>query len=724
MFFTTSACLIHWRKAIALWASNLHPKASVIRSRALAVFGLACLLPGYPAFAANPAVIPLPKQMQVHPGAFTLCPSQQIPGAPALALKRILVDSASLETGQYLAMMLFRSTGYRFTVATNGAPGPVREALLLTIVNALPSLGPEGYELTVAPDSVVIRAPAQAGVFYGVQSLLQLFPPQIMAPRPASGVQWVAPCVYIQDQPRFPWRGVMLDVSRHFVDKQEVERILDGLALHKINTFHWHLTDDHGWRIQINSWPLLTATASTNTAAWRTGIDYGQNPAASTAYNSFGKYGGFYTQDDVREVVAYAQQRHISIVPEVEFPAHCTAALVSYPQLGCGNTDTTAHYDMDNIHYGFTLFSLANSGTFFTNVLTELMSLFPGQYIHCGGDEVTATGDTQWTSYAPDVNLMAALGITGTTTAKIQAYQHWLTTNLTAFLKSNGRSFAGWSEIEAVGTITNAVLLEWETLNGVQTASNGQYVVMCPNGINYYEVNSANSLLYDPYFVVGGSPAYKTVSDVYNYEPVPASLVGSPWATNILGAQVNLWTEFVPSGLNMEYKIFPRICAEAEITWTPQAQKNYADFTTRLAIDEQRLAQMGVNYNRETNTQIGAWGPSVPTSATTVSYDITPYVTKSGEIDVSFIYTSGSDAIDVYSVSLLENGTQVDINTFHGFAGLGSYTQTGNALGGLAYYVVRLPVFHPGSTYAIQASIAEHGSSASSNGKVYLPNWN
>jgi hexosaminidase len=721
MVTPNAACRAQLRPDLGLRPAM--PRPACFRTLGLLGIGLAFALAAGAGFAATPSIIPLPVQMQVRPGIFTLCPSQPIPGAPARATTKILVDSASLETGQYLGTALFKSTGNQFTVATNGAVGPIRGAILITTVSALPGLGAEGYELTVAPDSVVIRAPAQAGLFYGVQSLLQLFPPQIMSLRPVTGVAWVAPCVYIQDQPRFSWRGVMLDVSRHFVDKQEVKRLLDGLALHKINRFHWHLVDDHGWRIEIKSWPLLTATASTNTGAWRTNIDYNLNPAASTAWNSYGKYGGYYTQDDVREVVAYAQQRHITVVPEVEFPAHCTAALVSYPSLGCGNADILSRYDMDNIHYGYTLFSLVNSAAFFTNVLTELMSLFPSQYIHCGGDEVTATGDTQWTTYAPDASQMTALGITGTTTAKIQAYQRYLTTNLTAFLKANGRTFCGWSEIEDAGTITNAVLFEWTTDKGNLTASNGQSVVMCPNGINYYEVTGVNATNYDPYFQVGGGPGYKTIANVYNYEPVPTTL-NPPWTTNIIGAQVNLWTEFVPSALNMEYKIFPRVCAEAEVTWTPAAQKNLTDFNTRLVVAEQRLAQMDLNYNHEVIPQIGSWGPSIPTTATAFNYDITSYVTKAGEIDVSFNYTSGSDAIDIYSVKLLENGTQVDINTFHGFAGLTVYYQYPNAFGNIPYYVVHLPVFHPGSTYTIQASMAEHGSSASSNGKVFLPNWN
>ena len=589
--------------------------------------------------------------------------------------------------------------------------------------------GAEGYELSVYPDTVVIRAPGQGGIFYGIQSFLQALPPQVLSPQPVYGIAWTSPCFYVQDQPRFSWRGMMLDVSRHFVDKQEVERILDGLALHKLNIFHWHLTDDHGWRIEIKSYPLLTATASTNTAAWRTGIDYGQNPAASTAFNSLGKYGGYYTQDDIREVIAYAQQRHITIVPELEFPAHCSAALVSYPNLGCGNADTTSFYDMDNIHYGFTLFSLAGPGswTFFTNVLNEVMGLFPGKYIHCGGDEVVATGDSQWNSYTPDANQMTALGInTGGGSAARQQYQQWFTTNLAAYLQSHGRTMGGWSEIDALSTITNSVLFEWETLNGNTAASNGQQVVECPNGINYYEINGVNYTNFEPYFQVGSNPGFKTMSTVYNYEPVPATL-NAAYASNIIGAQLNLWTEFVPSGLNMELKIFPRMCAESEVCWTPAAQKNFANFNSRLIIDEQRFDAMGLNYNRETNTQVGSWSNNLSSAGSTLNFDVTAAVTKSGEIDVSLIYNGGSHGVDTFWVSLLENGNQVDRNTFTGYTGLNTWSQTGNSLagaGGVPYYVLHLPVFHQGSTYTIQASVAEHGGSSNSVGKVFFPNWN
>jgi hexosaminidase len=506
----------------------------------------------------------------------------------------------------------------------------------------------------------------------------------------------------------------MLDVARHFFDKQEVERVLDAMALHKLNTFHWHLVDDQGWRIQILAYPLLTQTG-----AWRTSMDYGQNPSASTAYNVYGQYGGYYTQDDIREVVAYARQRHITIVPEIELPAHCTSGLASYPQYGCGNSGSS--YNMDSINYGISLYSLAGPGcwSFFTGVLTEVMGLFPGQYIHCGGDEVTATGDRQWTTYSYDRAQMQALGINpdASGSASIIAYQHWFSTNLAAFLRSNGRTMVGWSEFEAGGTVTNAVLMDWGTGGSsyaVATAQAGQSVVMSPNSSCYVNYCETTTLSTEPRFIVGGNPAYLSVQTVYNLEPVPTSLP-SQYAQYILGAQCNLWTEYVPSPENVEFKLFPRLSAMAEVTWTPAASKNYTDFTNRLLALKQRLTQMGINFNHEAVTQIGSWTGPVSTSATTVDYNITPYVTKAGEIDVSFYYTSGANGLNIYSAALLENGVQIDIDTYTGFAGL--------AYNNLPYYVLHLPWFHPGSTYTIRASIAAVGGTAS-NGTVYLTNWN
>ena len=674
------------------------------------------------AFAA-PSIIPLPVTMQTRPGVFTLGPNVASPNSNSRATRKIFVDAASAQTGQYLAMMLSRSTGYQFSIVTNNAVGPVHNVILLTTVNALGTLGNEGYELTVAPDSVVIRAPQQAGMFWGVQSLLQLFPTQILSPQPVSGVAWTAPCVFIQDYPRFAYRGVMLDVARHFVDKQEIEKILDGLVLHKINQFHWHLCDDHGWRIEIKSYPFLTGDGlTTNTGAFRTSIDYGLPHLSSTAWNSAGRYGGYYTQDDIKEVVAYATQRHINIVPEIEFPAHCSAALVSYPAWGCGNAASV--YNMDSIGYSHTLFSIANSWpTVFTNILTEVCNLFPSQYIHCGGDEVSATGDGQWESYSPDVNLMSAVGV-----STIIGYQHYLTTNLVAFLQSKGRTMGGWSEIEDYQIVNGALLYEWETDKAANAAAAGNPVVMCPNGINYYEVSSTQTNPYatnvEPYFIVGGTPSYKTVSTVYNYDPVASSGATGTATNNIIGGQLNLWTENVPGPMNVEYKIFPRMCAQAEATWTPLAQKGLSGFTTRLAIDEQRLGQMGLNYNKENIPLIGTWGPTISTSGTSATYDITSNVTKAGEIDISFAYQSGANAATVSNAILLENGVQIDADNHSGRAGANfpnGFTQASTLI--LPYYIFHLKTYHPGSTYTIQCTLTGVGGTAST-GNVYMPNWN
>ncbi len=631
------------------------------------------------------------------------------------------MDTPSQQTGEYLAGLLLGSTGCWFDVRTNAGVSAVRGAILLTTVNARTNLGAEGYELTVAPDSVVIRAPAPAGVFYGVQSLLQLFPPQVFSPRAVTKVAWTAPCVYIQDQPRFPWRGAMLDVSRHFIDKQEVERVLDGMALHKLNTFHWHLVDDHGWRVEILSYTNLTYTG-----AWRASMDYGQNPAASTAYRAAApSYGGYYTQADIREVVAYAKQRYITVVPEIELPAHCTSGVASYPQYSCGYSAVS--FNMDNINYAISLYSLAGPGcwTFFTNVLTEVMGLFPGQYIHCGGDEVVATGDTDWTTYSYDKTNMQALGISPSGgTASIQAYQRWFSTNLTAFLRANGRTLVGWGDIAAAGVITNAVIMDLGTY-AVTAAEAGQGVVMCPTAncyVNYCETGSGSTVPpTEPYFIVGGEPAFVSVQSAYTFEPVPTNLP-SAYATNILGAQCNLWSEYVPSPENVEFKLFPRLSALAEVVWSFATNRNYTDFTNRLVIHEQRLAQMGFNYNREAVTQIGTWA-GVPASPTTVTntYDITPYVTTNGEIDVSFYNTSTVKGLDIYWVSLLENGAQVDSDNYTSFAGGASYTETTTR--SLPYYVLHLPWFHPGSTYALKASIGGDGGTNNA-GTVYLANWN
>ncbi|EEF60520.1 beta-N-acetylhexosaminidase [Pedosphaera parvula] len=672
--------------------------------RLLSIFAI--LFCAATAFATSPALIPLPQQMVLQTGTFTLCPAQLIPGAPAPAVTKILVDTASRETGEYLAAQLFKSTGYRFEIATNSGAAPVAGTILLTTNSALAILGVEGYELTVATNSVVIRAPASAGVFYGVQSLLQLLPPEIFSPRPVVGVPWTIPCVYIQDAPRFPWRGWMLDSVRHFFNKDEVKEFVDAMALHKLNMFHWHLDDDTAWRIEILKWPLLTQVG-----AWRTNVNFGLNPRSSTAYGDDGRYGGFYTQADIREIVAYAAQRHITVVPEIEMPGHSSAALNAYPQFGCGcQTCSSPPGSLDNTNSNAGgVFCAARPETmaFLQDVLTEVMDLFPGPYIHVGGDEVNSSN---WQQHSLDQTLKSSLGITS-----MQQYQGYFTQQIANWLKSRGRTMIGWSEIMNGGLVTNAVVMDWLTgssSRAQQAATNQQFAVMTPTStcyINYVENPGVTWSVEPP-----SQSGTVTLSTVYNFEPIPANLPAA-FTNYILGAQGNNWAEFIPSRLNMEFKMFPRLCALAEVTWTAPSLKNYTDFSNRLAIHKQRLTQMGVNYNPSlTPPQIAAWTASqISTSLSVLSWDITSSVTTAGEIDVSFCWKTGANGLDIAWAALLENGVEIDRDTHAGFTG---------ATPSRPAYVLRLPARKPGATYILQAFAAGR-SGTNSNGVIYRPNW-
>jgi hexosaminidase len=368
---------------------------------------------------------------------------------------------------------------------------------------------------------------------------------------------------------------------------------------------------------------------------------------------------------------------------------------------------------MDNINYNVDVYSPGTAGTFqfLQDVLTEVMALFPGQYIHCGGDEVTTS---IWTTYAADRTKMQQLGINPDGANAVLQYQSWFSSQIANFLAANGRTMIGWTEIEYGGVLTNAAVMDWisgSSSKAVVAAQAGQNVVMTPSPSCYVNYYQSTNLSVEPYF---NSQSFLSVQKVYTFEPVPASLPAQ-YNQYIIGAQCNLWAEYVPSLLNIQYKMFPRVSAMSEVTWTPAALKNYNDFTNRLNTHLQRLTQMGVNYNKENILQIGSWSPGViSTNATTLTFDITPYVTAAGEIDVNFWYTSGANGLWIYSATLLENGVAIDSDVHQGFTGA---AQT------IPIYVLRLPLRKPGASYTIQASVAGRGGTAS-NGNVYLPNWN
>lgn len=508
-----------------------------------------------------PSVIPLPQKVERHEGSFELGPKTSV-----------AIDAGLEETGSFLITRLRRTTGFPFEPSGSAGAGRI----VLTLKDAPNDLGPEGYELTVSPDSIVVRAPAAAGVFYGIQTLLQLLPPEVLASNTVSGVRWRVPCLYILDQPRFPWRGLMLDVSRHFFNKDEVERLLDTMALLKLNTFHWHLADDQGWRIEIKRYPRLTQVG-----AWRPGIGFGLDPKSSTACGPDGRYGGFYTQDEVREVVAYAQARHITIVPEIEMPGHSTAALAAYPEFSCTGGPFTPPLS-GGVFRG--IYCAGNDATFqfLDGVLAEVCALFPGKYIHIGGDEVPKNN---WRNCAKCQARIKADGLRNE-----EGLQSYFIRRIEKIVNAHGHTVIGWSEIRQGGLAQNAAVMDWIG-GGAEAAGEGHDVVMTPTRFCYFDHYQSTNYALEPRAIGGFLP----LSMVYAFEPVPANLPAR-FQAHILGGQGNVWTEYMPSMNHVEYMVFPRACALAEVDWSPKTARNWMDFNRRLTAFEKRLQLLKVNF--------------------------------------------------------------------------------------------------------------------------------
>ena len=442
---------------------------------------------------------------------------------------------------------------------------PKDGALRMEQVAGLPA---EGYELEIAPTGAVIRSSAEAGAFYAQQTLQQL-----------RGADGSLPCVLIRDAPRFAWRGLMLDSSRHFQTVDDIKRWLDLLAMHKLNVFHWHLVDDHGWRFESKKFPLLTQIG-----AWR------EQPP-------IGRYGGFFTQQEMREVVAYAAKRHITVLPEIEMPGHSRAALAAYPNLACGGTKTEVDhffdFPMSATRFpgvpGNNVFCAGNEDTYrmLEAVLAEVMEIFPGKYIHCGGDEVPLAA---WNGCKDCQATMKAKNLADG--HKLQA--HFMG-RIETFLMAHGRKMIGWDEILEGGLTPAATVMSWRgTSGGVQAAKAGHDAVMSPEKPLYFDHRQSASPLHPPGF--GGS--IETLQEIYQYDPVPKELTPQQ-ASHILGTQANLWSCATDTTERLELFAFPRLCALAEIAWCAPAAKDYSAFQQRLAGHLPRLEALGVNYWRD-----------------------------------------------------------------------------------------------------------------------------
>ncbi|TYT26744.1 family 20 glycosylhydrolase [Luteimonas viscosa] len=503
---------------------------------------------------ARPALIPAPASLQPRDGSFRFDASTRL-SADGEAAQRVAAQFAALV-----------ATTNGIEPAPAGGGQDAGTGIVFAIDPAVSADAPEGYLLEVAPEGVRVAASDERGLFYGAVTLWQLL-------SSAQGQAVRIPALRIEDAPRFGWRGLMLDSARHFQSVDEIKQLLDAMARHKLNTFHWHLGDDQGWRIEIPKYPKLMEVAACRIPAGEAGTD----PATGETR----PYCGYYTQAQIRDIVAYAAQRHITVVPEFDMPGHVQAVVAAYPQYGSLG-DTPPVSNEWGVHQY--LFNVEEETfVFIEDVLDEIVALFPSTYIHIGGDEAVKD---QW-QQSPIVQArMKELGIADET-----ALQSWFIKRLETYLEGKGRRLLGWDEILDGGLPPRATVMSWRgTEGGITAAQAGHDVVMTPWDKLYLDYLQTMSPNEPP-----GRPTQVTLQTVYDFEPVPEVLTAAQ-RKHILGVQANVWTEHMRTWPRVQHALFPRVAALAESAWSPAGRKDYADFLTRLPAQLARYRAFGIAY--------------------------------------------------------------------------------------------------------------------------------
>ncbi|EDM35743.1 beta-hexosaminidase precursor [Pedobacter sp. BAL39] len=521
-----------------------------------------------------PAIIPQPVNVQVNATA----------GSFLLALQTVVCisDSSLNRSANFLTASLLKYHNLNLNITNHSDPLKKNGInLILDKDKGKPNSNgtvagigsnPNQYTLTSNAERIEIRANTPQAIFYGIQTLLQLLPVQVTDP---AGLKVAS--VEISDYPRFGYRGMHLDVSRHYFDLNFIKKYIDYLALHKLNYFHWHLTDDHGWRIEIKKHPKLT-----DIGAWRNGTIIGLYPGTG---NDGLRYGGYYTQEEVKEVVRYAADRYITVVPEIEMPGHSMGVLAAYPELGTTPEIPTRVAQTWGIFNKFNnvLQPTEQTFSFLEDVLTEVMQLFPSPYIHIGGDECAKI----WWKQSPlSQKIIREKGLKDE-----NGLQSYFIHRMEKFVNTRGRTIIGWDEILDGGLAPNAIVMSWRgEKGGIAAAKQKHKVIMTPENSMYF--NHAQFLKEDSLT----APRYVPLKNVYDYEPVPAVLTAAE-AQYIWGAQGNLWSEYIASPAKAEYQLFPRLDALSEVLWSPKNKRNFADFQKRLKTQLKRYDLMKINYS-------------------------------------------------------------------------------------------------------------------------------
>jgi hexosaminidase len=473
-------------------------------------------------------IIPLPASITPAEGTFTLS-----------AASSIVVDANNPEVmaiGEFLADVLKPSTGYDLPVIEAPEPGNIT----LTLSGGDPALGEEGYLLTITPDAVTLVAYRPAGLFWGVQTLRQLLPPEIELATVQPG-PWTIPAGTIRDLPRFAWRGAMLDVARHFFGVEDVKRYIDLLATYKLNRLHLHLADDQGWRIMINAWPKLAEVGGSSEVG--------------------GGAGGYYTQAEYADLVAYAQARYITVIPEIDMPGHTNAALASYPELNCDG-QAPALYTGTDVGFSSLCIDSDITYTFVDDVIGELAALTPGPYLHVGGDEASSTSNADYRLFIDRVQTI---------------------------VQAHGKQMVGWEEIAQIDLLDTSIAQHWHSDMARTAVEQGAQVIMSPASKAYLDMK------YDSRTRLGLNWAgYISVQAGYDWDP--ASEVRGVGEADILGVEAPLWAETIRALDEIEYLAFPRLCGYAEIGWSPATGRSWDEYKVRLGAQGPRLTALGVSF--------------------------------------------------------------------------------------------------------------------------------
>ncbi len=510
------------------------------------------------------SIIPAPVSLTVQKGSFIFSDKSKI----------ILPnpDSDSKLAAEFLADLVKNATGMELPVEEGSKP--VKASVFMALDTAVKNN--EGYILTITSKMIIIQAKTASGLFYAVQTLRQLLPVEVESRSFTEGFKLSVPACVINDEPEFAYRGMHLDVGRHIFPVATVRKYIDMIAMHKMNTFHWHLTDDQGWRIEIKKYPGLTETG-----AYRKETLVGHSRNKPNTFDGE-KYGGFYTQDEVKEIVAYARSKFVTVIPEIEMPGHALAALASYPQLSCtgGPFDVGTKWGVfDDVYCA----GKEETFSFLQDVLSEVTDLFPGEYIHIGGDECPKV---RWEKCPLCQKRIRQEGL-----GDENELQSYFIKRIEKFLSSKGRRIIGWDEILEGGLASEATVMSWRGIEGgIAAAKQKHDVIMTPNNyvyLDYYQCEPDGQPL-----AIGG---YLPLEKVYSYNPVPAEL--SPEEQEyILGIQGNVWTEYIATPEHLEYMAYPRMLAIAETGWTSDRLKDFEDFLARFEILKKRYDVIGINY--------------------------------------------------------------------------------------------------------------------------------